>query len=132
MATRTAEIASTGIISSTNTLSWEQESITRAQAAINRLYHRVQDNHELSSWQVEVLDKANQYNLKYSFDNIDWFKLSDMIEELEPLIREAESYGIFDWDANDVVNIRQSIEDAQHLAARERSAGYRDYLASRL
>lgn len=124
---RTAEVAGAEIISS-----WEQESIIRAQAAINRLYRRVHDNPELSEWQVEVLDKATQYGIKYNFDNIDWFKLSDHIEELEPLIEEAESYGIYEWDANDLVDIRQRIEEAQCVSVRERSSSYRDYLSSRL
>jgi len=124
---RTAEIGSTEINSA-----WEQESITRAQAAINRLYQRVQDNPILSEWQLEVLSKANHYNLKYNLTNMDWFKLSDYIEELEPLIFEAESYGIFDWDANDLVDVRQKIEEAQHVSVREHSSSYRDYLSSRL
>lgn len=132
LARRTAEIASTEIISSIDILSWEQESITRAQAAINRLYRRVQDNPELSSWQVEVLDKANKYHIKYSLNNMDWFKLSDMIDELEPLISEAESYGICDWDANDIVNIRQQIEEAQHRAYGEHKQNCNDYFSSRI
>lgn len=114
--------------SSSITLTWEVQSITRAQEAINRLYRRVHDNIELREWQIELLAKVNKYKLSYCL--IDWFELSDMMEELELLISEAESYGIYDWDANDIVDLKQKIEDAQHKAARKHTTLRNEYLSS--
>lgn len=113
-----------------DTSTWEQESVARAREAINRLYTRAQNNPNLSDWQKEILAKADQLNLSYNRSDMNWFMLSDIIEELEFLMPVAESYGIFDWDANDLVHLKQQIEDAEHAGAKERIATRNEYLAS--
>jgi len=110
----------------------EQESIERAKAAIARVAQRIQDSTELSEWQLEILEKTQQYKLSYNQSKIDWFKLSDTIDELEMLIPIAKKYGIDNWDANDLVNLEQRIEDAEHTWYTEKTELYRDYISSRL
>jgi hypothetical protein len=119
-------------LSKRTTAEFEQESVRRAQEVISRLSKRVQEQTELSDWQVEVLDKASRYDLKYNLNNPDWFKLSDHVEELEDLLVQAEHYGIWDWDANDLIDLKQKIENAEHKYCKERDSQYRDYLASRI
>jgi len=119
-------------ISKIQAVKFEEESVKRAQEVILRLHQRVQEQTELSDWQVEVLDKAARYGIKYNLNNPDWFKLSDDIEELEMLLPIAEHHGIHDWDANDIIDLRQKIENAEHKWCAERDSQYRDYLFSRI
>ena len=111
---------------------FEEESVRRAQEVISRLSKRIQEQTELSDWQVELLDKASRYNFTYNHNNPDWFKLSDNIEELEMLLPIAEHYGIWDWDANDLIDLRQKIENAEHKWCKEKDSQYREYQSTRL
>jgi len=77
-----------------------------------------------------LLDKAWKYRLKYNPEDITWAKLEDSIEEIESLIKEAEEYGIYDYDVQDLTDLRQKIEDAQHKAEKENRSARNEYLAS--
>jgi hypothetical protein len=126
------QIELTNRISQLQVAKFEEESVRRAQEVISRLSKRVQEQTELSEWQVEVLDNAARYGIKYNLNNPDWFKLSDHIEELELLLPQAEHYGIWDWDANDLIDLKQKIEASEHKWCQERDSQYRDYLVSRI
>ncbi len=126
------QIELTNRISQIQAAKFEEESVRRAQEVILRLHKRVQEQTELSEWQVEVLDKSAQYGIKYNPNNPDYFKLSDHIEELEDLLLQAEHYGIWDWDANDLIDLKQKIEASEHKYCEERDSLYREYLSTRL
>jgi hypothetical protein len=111
---------------------WEEESIAKAQALIIKLYDKVKNSPQYSEWQLEILAKAKQYKISYDPNKIDWFYLEDAIEELELLLKEADQYDITNIDYEDLVSLRQDIEEAQRKEVEHRSSLHCEYKLARL
>jgi len=61
----------------------------------------------------EILAKANEYEIPYDVNNIDFLFLMEQVEEFEETIAEAARYGI-DWTSfgYDLLGIEQEISEA--------------------
>lgn len=61
----------------------------------------------------EILAKANEYEISYDLQDIDFLSLMDQVEEFEETIAEAARYGI-DWQnfGYDLLGIEQEISES--------------------
>lgn len=64
-------------------LSWEEESIKRAQQVILSLYNRYKQSDKYRDWQHEIITKADAYGISYDANDIDYAYLDDTILEKE-------------------------------------------------
>ncbi|KAF4531104.1 hypothetical protein B566_EDAN019133, partial [Ephemera danica] len=88
-----------------------QRNMDSAKEAMSRMAKRVYDNMLGSERGEELLSKAEEYNIPYEEDCINWLKLINDVESYEELLAEAEEYNIA-WDLSeyDPVGLQQEIE----------------------
>jgi hypothetical protein len=69
-------------------------------------------NNELSEVELELLAKADEYQIPYNKKCIDWSDLENKICEFESLIKEADEM-LIDWEefGYDPIGIEQAIVD---------------------
>lgn len=93
----------------------------------------VTNDNYLGDYEIELLTKANKYEIPYNPEKINWIELIDTIEEYESLINKAIEYGI-SWCLSpfDMVGLEQEIEGAEIRAMEERQSLHRYYLSTRL
>lgn len=135
----------------------EEESVERAKAVLNSIYGQkstvdniteesdtikecfscmaklVYSNKLNSSDGQELLSKAEEYNIPYDKENIDWLKLSNDIENYEEVIARAAVYGI-DWKnfEYDIMAIEDEINNIEIAESNYTREARRDYYSSRL
>ena len=100
---------------------------------MSRMAKRVYENMLGSERGEEVLAKAEEYNIPYDKNFINWLELINLIEEYESLLLRADEYNI-DWDLSeyDPIGLQQEIDCCIHSARMETNDLYRDYLDSRI
>lgn len=110
-----------------------QRNMESAKEAMSRMAKRVYDNMLGSERGEELLSKAEEYNIPYEADCINWLKLINDVETYEELLAEAEEYNIA-WDLSeyDPVGLQQEIEYCVRSGIAETRDLYRDYFDSRL
>lgn len=110
-----------------------QRNMDSAKEAMSRMAKRVYDNMLGSERGEELLSKAEEYNIPYTADSINWLKLINDVESYEELLAEAEEYNIA-WDLSeyDPVGLQQEIEYCVRSGIAETRDLYRDYFDSRL
>lgn len=110
-----------------------QRNMDSAKEAMSRMAKRVYDNMLGSERGEELLTKAEEYNIPYEADSINWLKLINDVESYEELLAEADEYNIA-WDLSeyDPVGLQQEIEYCVRSGVSETRDLYRDYFDSRL
>ena len=110
-----------------------QRNFDSAREAMSRMAKRVYENMLGSERGEEVLAKAEEYNIPYDKNFINWLELINLIEEYESLLLRADEYNI-DWDLSeyDPIGLQQEIDCCIHSARMETNDLYRDYLDSRI
>lgn len=84
------------------------EVISMLARKANSLY----EHYLISEHGQELLAKADEFNISYDINNIDFIELRDQVEEFEDIIARASEYDI-DWQrfGYDVNGIEQEIVD---------------------
>jgi len=110
-----------------------QRNMDSAKQAIARMAKRVHDNMLGSERGEELLAKAEECNIPYEADSINWLKLINDVETYEELLAEADEYNIA-WDLSeyDPVGLQQEIEYCVSASRAETNGLHRDYFNSRL
>ena len=86
-------------------------------------------NNKFDKVELELLAKADEYQVTYNKSCIDWHNLEDKICEVESIIKEADEWYI-EWEefGYDPIGIQQAIEDKQddqrECIVHARLAGY--------
>ena len=135
----------------------EAESVERAKAVLNSIYgqrNKVDNTTEESdiikecfsriaklvysdklnsSDGKELLSKAEEYNIPYDEEDVDWLKLSNDIENYEEVIARAAMYGI-DWKnfGYDIMAIEDEINNIEIAESNYIREARKDYYSSRL
>lgn len=135
----------------------EAESVERAKAVLNSIYGQrntidniteesdiikecfsriaklVYNDKLNSSDGQELLSKAEEYNIPYDKENVDWLKLSNDIENYEEVIARAAVYGI-DWKnfGYDIMAIEDEINNIEITESSYTREARKDYYSSRL
>lgn len=93
----------------------------------------VTNDNYLGEYEIELLTKANKYEIPYNPEKINWIELIDTIEEYESLIKRALECGIT-WRLSsfDLVGLEQAIEEEEMRAMEEEQSLHRYYLSTRL
>jgi len=96
------------------------------------LAEAINDNY-LGEYEIELLTKANKYEIPYNPEKINWIELIDIIDEYESLIKKAIECGI-SWRLSsfDLLGLEQAIEEEEMRAMEERQSLHRYYLSTRL
>jgi hypothetical protein len=110
-----------------------QRNFDSAKEAMSRMARRVYENMLGSERGEELLAKAEEYNIPYDKDYINWLELINLVEEYEALLLRAEEFNI-DWDLSeyDPIGLQQEIDYCIHGSRRETNDLYRDYFDSRI
>lgn len=110
-----------------------QRNFDSAKEAMARMAKRVYENMLGSERGQELLSKAEEYNIPYDKNYINWLELINLVEEYEVLLLRAEEYNIA-WDLSeyDPLGLQQEIDYCIHSNRRETNDLYRDYLDSRI
>lgn len=110
-----------------------QKNLDSAKEAMSRMAKRVYENMLGSERGEELLSKAEEYNIPYDKDYINWLELINLVEEYETLLLQADEYNIA-WDLSeyDPLGLQQEIDYYIHGSRRETNDLYRDYLDSRI
>lgn len=79
-----------------------------------------------------TLEKADEYEIPYDANNIDFIALFDKVEEFERTIARAKEFGI-DWQdfGYDVIGIEQEISEAIAEEASYKKYAYLEFLETR-
>jgi len=135
----------------------EAESVERAKAVLNSIYGQsntveniIEEGNAIkecfsriaklvysdklnSSERQELLSKAEEYNIPYDEENVDWLKLSDDVENYEEVIARATRYGI-DWKnfGCDIMAIEDEINNIEIAESSYTKEARKDYYSSRL
>jgi len=135
----------------------EAESVERAKAVLNSIYGQkstvsniIEESDAIkgcfsrivklvysdklnSSDGQELLSKAEEYNIPYDKENVDWLKLSNDIENYEEVIARAAVYGI-DWKnfGYDIMAIEDEINNIEIAESNYIIEARKDYYSSRL
>lgn len=148
-----------GLINMTKSLipNWESKSVEKAKIALyptffnKSIQSQVIDNldslresikrmavmSEQKMLQSErgqtLLAKAEQYDIPYDKDDIDWLDLIDVVRDYEKLLQRVEEYNI-DWDISyyDPVGLEQTIEEHLHKSRKEKEELHWSCLSQRL
>lgn len=110
-----------------------QRNFDSAKEAMSRMAKRVYENMIGSERGEELLKLAEEYNIPYDKNYINWLELINLVEEYEALLLRAEEYNIA-WDLSeyDPIGLQQEIDYCVHSSRRETNDLYRDYLDSRI
>lgn len=110
-----------------------QRNFDTAKEAMSRMAKRVYENMLGSERGEELLAKAEEYNIPYDKDYINWLELINLVEEYEALLLQADEYNIA-WDLSeyDPIGLQQEIDYCLHSNRRETNDLYRDYFDSRI
>ena len=110
-----------------------QRNMESAKEAMARMAKRVYESMLGSERGEELLAKAEEYNIPYKANSINWLKLINEVESYEELLAEADEYNIA-WDLSeyDPVALQQEIEYCVRSGIAETRDLYRDYFDSRL
>lgn len=135
----------------------EAESVERAKAVLNSIYGQkstvsniteesdtikecfsrvaklVYSDKLNSSDGQELLSKAEEHNIPYDEEDVDWLKLSNDIENYEEVIARAAVYGI-DWKnfGYDIMAIEDEINNIEIAESNYTREARKDYYSSRL
>lgn len=110
-----------------------QRNMESAKEAMARMAKRVYENMLGSERGEELLAKAEEYNIPYEADCINWLKLVNDVENYEELLAKADEYNIA-WDLSeyDPVGLEQEIEYCIRSGMEEARDLHRYYYDSRL
>jgi len=110
-----------------------QRNMESAKEAMARMAKRVYENMLGSERGEDLLAKAEEYNIPYEAESINWLKLINDIESYEELLAEANEYNIA-WDLSeyDPVGLQQEIEYCVSANRAETNDLHSDYFNSRL
>lgn len=116
--------------STVNNITKESDAIKECFSRIAKLVYSDKLN---SSDRQELLSKAEEYNIPYDKENVDWLKLSNDIENYEEIITRAAMYGI-DWKnfGYDIMAIQDEINNIEIAESNYIKEARKDYYLSRL
>jgi len=109
-----------------------QKNFDSAREAMSRMAKRVYENIIGSERGEELLSKAEEYNIPYEADCVNWLKLINEVETYEGLLSEADEYNIA-WDLSeyDPVGLQQEIEYCVSASRSKTNDLHRYYLDTR-
>lgn len=87
----------------------------------------VDQNNFIGEWELELLKKARQFRIPYKPRDIDWDKLSRIIEDYEELMALAAKHDVeWNYDFYDPICLQQEIENILQTRHKE-SIYYRHF-----
>lgn len=107
------------------------QSVHEVAASLIRMSDRSYNKMFESTRGAELLDKADELNIPYIKDSINWLELIDEIAIYETLLEEADDRNI-DWDISeyDPVALQQQIDYCIHQESTSREDLRNNYYAS--
>jgi hypothetical protein len=101
-------------------------------ATLARRAKSVYERFLISERGQELLAKADEFEIPYHINNINFLKLLDQVEEFEKTIEKANEYGI-EWKSfgYDLVGIEQEISESMAEENSYRKYAHLEFLATR-
>jgi len=105
--------------------------LSEVVATFARRAKSVYESFLISERGQELLSKADEYEIPYNANDINFLELLDQVEEFEEVIARAEKFGI-DWQdfGYDIIAIEQQIEESVLEEASYRKYAYLDFIAA--